>query len=378
MATQKIIILGTAFPFRGGIAAYNERLARELQQQADVEIWTFTLQYPQFLFPGQSQYSTDPAPTDLKIRRLVNAVNPLNWWKVGRMMKKAAPDMVITKFWLPFMGPCLGTILRIGKKNKRNTKVVAILDNMIPHEKRFGDVAFSKYFLKPIDAFIAMSQKVLDDLRQFEPTKPASLIPHPIYDNYGPLISKAEARKRLQLAQDQRYILFFGFIRKYKGLDLLLQAMADPRVIAAGIKCIVAGEFYEDAAPYHALVEQLHLQDRVLLHTDFIPTEDVKNYFCAADLVVQPYKSATQSGISQIAYHFEKPMVVTSVGGLVEMVPHGVVGFQADPEPASIAAAIVKYYDEQQEVPMTNAMREAKKQYAWSRLAEEIVKLPAR
>ncbi len=372
MATQKILILGTAFPYRGGIAAYNERLARELQQQAHVEIWTFTLQYPSFLFPGQSQYSTDPAPTDLKIRRLINSVNPLNWLRVGRMMKKFAPDLVIVKFWLPFMGPAIGTILRIGRKNPRNTKVVAILDNMIPHEKRPGDVAFSRYFLQPVHAFIAMSQKVLDDLRLFEPAKPASLIPHPIYDNYGPIIPKAQARQHLKLEPDQRYILFFGFIRKYKGLDLLLQAMADPRVIAANIKCIVAGEFYEDAAPYHALVEQLNLGNRVLLHTDFIPNDAVKDYFCAADLVVQPYKSATQSGISQIAYHFEKPMVVTSVGGLTEMVPHGVVGYQTAPDPASIAAAIVKYYDEAQEAPMTAAVRVAKLQYSWSRIATEI------
>lgn len=372
MATQKILIIGTAFPYRGGIAAYNERLARELQQTAEVEIWTFTVQYPNFLFPGQSQYSTDPAPADLTIKRLVNSVNPLNWIKVGRMVKKFAPDLIVVKFWLPFMGPSLGTILRIGKKNKRNTKVVAILDNMIPHEKRFGDVAFSKYFLKPIDAFIAMSQKVLDDLRLFEPTKPASMVPHPIYDNYGPIIPKAEARRHLKLDADQRYILFFGFIRKYKGLDLLLQAMADPRIIKENIKLIVAGEFYEDAAPYQQLIADLKLEDWLLMHTDFIANDAVKDYFCAADLVVQPYKSATQSGISQIAYHFEKPMVVTNVGGLIEMVPHGEVGYQTDPEPAAIAAAIVKYYEDAQEAPMTAAVRIAKLKYSWSRIATEI------
>ncbi|MEC5143814.1 glycosyltransferase [Chitinophaga sp. 212800010-3] len=370
---QKILILGTAYPFRGGLAAYNERLAEELQQTNDVEIWTFTVQYPKFLFPGKSQYSTDPAPAHLRIRRLINSVNPLNWWIVGRKIHRFDPDIIITKYWLPVMGPALGSLLRLGKRKK--TRTIAILDNVVPHEKRPGDVAFTKYFLKPVDAFIAMSQSVLNDLREFEPTKKASLIPHPIYDNYGALISKAAAREALKLQQGKRYILFFGFIRQYKGLDLLLKAMADERMKKLDVHAIVAGEFYEDATPYQELLRELNLGDRVLMHTDFIPNEAVKNYFCAADLVVQPYKSATQSGISQIAYHFEKPMVVTNVGGLVEMVPDGVVGFQAEPDPSSIAAAIEKYYTENREADMITALRREKQQYSWARLANEVLSL---
>lgn len=367
---KKILILGTAYPFRGGLAAYNERLAEELQLTDDVEIFTFTVQYPGFLFPGKSQYSTDPPPQHLRIKRLINSVNPLNWLIVGRKIRKMKPDIIISKYWLPVMGPSLGTLLRLGKRG--NTRVIAVLDNVVPHEKRPGDVAFTKYFLKPVDAFIAMSQSVLDDLRVFEPTKKASLIPHPIYDNYGTPISKAEARQRLQLQPGKRYILFFGFIRQYKGLDLLLKAMADERMKKLDVHAIVAGEYYEDAAPYQQLLQELQLGDRVLMHTDFIPTDAVKNYFCAADLVVQPYKSATQSGISQIAYHFEKPMVVTRVGGLVEMVPDGVVGFQCDPEPASIAAAIEKYFTGNREADMVAALQQEKQQYSWSRLAREI------
>lgn len=367
---KKILILGTAYPFRGGLAAYNERLAEELQLTDDVEIFTFTVQYPGFLFPGKSQYSTDPPPQHLRIKRLINSVNPLNWLIVGRKIRKMKPDIIISKYWLPVMGPSLGTLLRLGKRG--NTRVIAVLDNVVPHEKRPGDVAFTKYFLKPVDAFIAMSQSVLDDLRVFESTKKASLIPHPIYDNYGTPVSKAEARQRLQLQPGKRYILFFGFIRQYKGLDLLLKAMADERMKKLDVHAIVAGEYYEDAAPYQQLLQELQLGDRVLMHTDFIPTDAVKNYFCAADLVVQPYKSATQSGISQIAYHFEKPMVVTRVGGLVEMVPDGVVGFQCDPEPASIAAAIEKYFTGNREADMIAALQQEKQQYSWSRLAREI------
>lgn len=371
LTKKKILILGTAYPFRGGLAAYNERLAEELQQTDEVDIWTFTVQYPNFLFPGKSQYSTDPPPAHLKIRRVINAVNPLNWWKVGRQIRKMAPDIIIVKYWLPFMGPCLGTLLRLGKKGNR-TKVIAILDNVVPHEKRPGDVAFTKYFLKPVDAFIAMSQSVLNDLKQFQPTRPVSLIPHPIYDNYGAHVSKQAAREHLKLDPNKRYILFFGFIRQYKGLDLLLQAMADERMKKLDVHAIVAGEFYEDAAPYHQLLEKLQLGSRVIMHTDFIPNETVKYYFGAADLVVQPYKSATQSGISQIAYHFEKPMVVTSVGGLTEMVPHGKVGYQSTPDPAAIAAAIEKYYLENREEEMIANLRIEKQQYSWGRLATEI------
>lgn len=373
MGRKKILILGPAWPYRGGLAAYNERLAEELQKDADVEIWTFTLQYPKFIFPGKSQYATEAAPPHLNITRRINSINPLNWLKVGRQIRKMKPDLIIAKFWLPLMGPALGTLLRLGKKG--NTKAFSILDNVVPHEKRPGDVAFTKYFLKPVDAFIAMSQSVLDDLKVFEPNKPVSLIPHPIYDNYGTPISKPAAKAVLKLDENKKYILFFGFIRQYKGLDLLMQAMADERMKKLDVHLIVAGEYYEDAAPYNELLAKLQLGDRILMHTDFIANDAVKNYFCAADLVVQPYKSATQSGISQIAYHFEKPMVVTRVGGLVEMVPDNVVGFQCEPEPADIAAAIEKYYADNREADMTAAVHVEKQKYSWDRLAKEILRL---
>ncbi|RAJ82175.1 glycosyltransferase involved in cell wall biosynthesis [Chitinophaga dinghuensis] len=372
---KKILIIGTAYPFRGGLAAYNERLAEELQKEGhDVEIFTFTVQYPKFLFPGKSQYSTDPAPAHLRIKRLVNSVNPLNWLKAGRAIRKMNPDIILVKFWLPIMGPAFGSLLRLGKK-KKHTKVISILDNVVPHEKRPGDVAFTKYFLKPVDAFIAMSQSVLNDLRVFEPNKPASLIPHPIYDNYGEHVSKEAARANLKLQPGKKYILFFGLIRAYKGLDLLLKAMADERMKQLDVHAIVAGEFYENAAPYQQLLEELQLGDRAIMHTEFIPNDEVKNYFCAADLVVQPYKSATQSGISQIAYHFDKPMVVTNVGGLTEMVPDGVVGFQCEPDPQSIATAIEKYFVDNREADMIAALQQEKLKYSWHRLATEIHKL---
>lgn len=372
---MRIIIVGTAYPYRGGLSAFNERIAYEYQQnEHEVEIYTFSLQYPGFLFPGKTQYSEEPAPKGLKIVRRVNSCNPLNWLSVGREIRKKRPDLLITKYWLPFMAPCLGTIERLVKKNG-HTKIVSILDNIIPHEHRIGDRIFSKYFVGSTDAFVAMSKSVLNDLGQFDSQKPRCFCPHPLYDHYGELVAKEVARQQLNLEKDGRYVLFFGFIRGYKGLDLLFDAMADPRMKEMGIKVVVAGEFYGDPKPYMEQIERLGIQDRVVLHTDFIPDSKVNNFFRACDIVAQPYKSATQSGVTQIAFHFEKPMLVTNVGGLPEIVPDGVLGYVVEPEPKQIADALVKYYQEDREEAFTEGVRREKVKYEWSRLLEAIDKL---
>lgn len=382
---MKVIILGTAWPYRGGLSAFNERLAREYQNAGhEVEIVTFTLQYPSFLFPGKTQYSEEPAPKDLKIIRKLNAINPFSWIATGRYIKKQKPDLVITKFWLPFMAPALGTVNRIGRAKwktdggeRKSTKRISILDNLIPHEKRPGDKGFAKYFVRSVDGMVAMSKSVLADVDIFDPNheKPRVFCPHPLYDHYGATISRKEALDLIGLRESQHYVLFFGFIRDYKGLDLLLQAMADERMPQLGVKLIVAGEFYGDSKPYIEQIKRLDISDRVVLHTDFIPDHEVNRYFCAADLVAQPYKSATQSGVTQIAFHFEKPMLVTNVGGLPEIVPDGKVGFVVEPDAQQIADAIVTYFNEYWEVRLTEGVREEKKKYLWSNMTEAIEKL---
>ncbi len=371
---MKITIVGTAYPYRGGLSAFNERLAYEYLQHGDeVEIYTFTLQYPSFLFPGKTQYSDEPAPKGLIIHRRINSINPFNWLKVGREISKKRPDILITKYWLPFMAPCLGTIERRVRRN-RHTRIVSILDNIIPHEHRIGDRVFSRYFVRSTDAFVAMSRSVLDDLNLFDTKKPRQFCPHPLYDHYGDILSKQEARSILNLDPDGRYILFFGFIRSYKGLDLLFEAMADTRIKERGIKLIVAGEFYGDPKPYMEQIDRLGIADNVVLCTDFIPDSQVNRYFCACDLVTQPYKSATQSGVTQIAFHFEKPMLVTNVGGLAEIVPDGKIGYVVQPEVNQIADAIIRYYDENREEPFTAAVREEKKKYGWDKMLDAINK----
>ena len=371
---MKVVIIGPAHPLRGGLATFNQRLAKQFTDEGhECSIVSFSLQYPSFLFPGTTQFSSDPPPKDISIHTLINSVNPLNWVTVGMKIKKWKPDLVIVRYWLPFMGPALGTVLRQVRRNKA-TKVVCIADNVIPHEKRPGDKAFTQYFLRSCDAFITMSEKVLSDLRQFEPHKPAQLVQHPLYDNFGEIIPKDVARKNLGLDPVQKLLLFFGFIRQYKGLDLLLQAMADERIKKEGIRLLVAGEFYEDDAPYLQLIREKHLEDRLILKTSFIPDIEVRDYLCSGDCVVQPYKNATQSGVTPLAYHFEKPMIVTNVGGLPALVPHEKVGLVCEPDPTSIADAILRFYQlgENYFIPH---LRGEKQKYSWRALTHAILEL---
>ncbi|MBI1224821.1 MAG: glycosyltransferase [Bacteroidetes bacterium] len=371
-----IILLSPAHPLRGGIAASTERLALEFQQAGhEVTIYSFSLQYPSFLFPGATQFSNDPAPPDLDIRTCVNSVNPLNWLKVGLELRRLRPDLIVARYWLPFMGPCLGSILRMARNNG-HTKVVAIADNVLPHEKRPGDRLFTRWFVNACDAFIVMSKSVLEDLRIFT-QKPAANIPHPIYDNYGEHSPRELALAQLGLSTESKYLLFFGFIRDYKGLDLLLEAMADERIRRLDLKLIVAGEYYGNKEKYEAQIKRLGIENQLVMRTDYIPNDQVRHFFGAADLVVQPYRTATQSGISQMAYHFEKPMVVTNVGGLAEIVPNGKAGYVVPVEATAIADAIVDFYENGRAVAFTAGVAEGKKRFSWAAMVEGVLDLAA-
>ena len=372
---RSIIIIGPAHPLRGGLASYDERLAKEfIDQGYDTTIYTFSYQYPSFLFPGTSQYSSEPPPANIPIKVKINSISPLNWIAVGNELKKIKPDVIVVRYWLPFMGPCLGTILRRVKKNK-HTKIICIADNIFPHEKRLGDVAFTKYFLKPIDAFITMSEKVLGDLKKFARDKPARLVPHPLYDNFGEKISKDEARQKLGIGLDEKVILFFGFIRKYKGLDILLNAMIilknDPQT--ENIKLLIAGEFYEDEKNYTMLINEPSIKKNLIVHTQFISDSRVKYYLSAADCIVQPYRNATQSGVTPLAYHFEVPMIVTNVGGLPSLVPDKKVGLIAEPNAENIAQKIKEYFETGEEYFMPHLLEE-KKKYSWDAMLQAILK----
>ncbi len=371
----KVIILGPAHPLRGGgMTTFNHRLAKEfIDMGHSCVIYSFSLQYPGFLFPGKSQYTDEPAPENITIYSVVNSINPLNWLKVGQRLKKERADIIVVRYWLPLMGPALGTILRQVKKNK-HTKVICIADNVIPHEKRPGDKPFTRYFLKACDGFITMSEKVLRDLRTFTTSQQAVLVQHPLYDNFGSIVSKQLARQHLGIPATGKMILFFGFIRKYKGLDILLQAVQQLKSSIPDFKLLVAGEFYEDERGYQELIDRLNIRDRLILKTNFIADSEVKYYLCAADVLVQPYKNATQSGVTPLAYHFERPMIVTNVGGLPALVPHGKSGLVCEPDPGSIAHAIKEFYElgEDHFIPH---LRSEKVKYSWKNIVEAIVTL---
>ena len=369
---MKIVIIGPAYPFRGGIADTNESMCRELQRKGhEAVIYTFTLQYPEIFFPGKTQYSADPRPENIKIEERINSVNPFTWIQTAININRMAPDLLIVRYWIPFMAPCLGTIALLVKKR---TRVIGMTDNIIPHEKRTGDKWLTQYFIKACHGFITLSSTVKDEL-QFFTKKPSVYFPHPINDNLGEPIDKYEARKHLNLEKEGQYILFFGIVRKYKGLDLLLKAMGEKKIKDRGIKLLIVGEFYDKPATYNELISELGLSENVIVVNKFIPASHIRYYFCAADLVAQTYHTASQSGITQIAYHFERPMLVTNVGGLSEIVPHKKVGYVLEKHPAAISEAIQDFFQNNRKVEFEPYIKEEKKKYTWNAFVDQINKL---
>jgi glycosyltransferase involved in cell wall biosynthesis len=284
---------------------------------------------------------------------------------VGKRIAKENYDLVLVRFWLPFMAPCLGTISRLIRKNK-NTKVFAIVDNMIPHERRIGDITLGKYFVNSVDGFITLSQSVLDDVNKFDKkNRPKICTPHPVYNIYGETCEKSLACEKLGIDPKYKYVLFFGFIRDYKGLDILMEAF---KYLPNDIKLIVAGEFYNNSEKYKKLEKELNLEGRIHWFTEFIPTNEVATYFSAAEIVAQPYKTATQSGVTQVAYQLEKPMLVTNVGGLAEIVPHGKVGYVTEVDPKAVAEAIQDFYNNDRTAEFLPHIRTEKQKYSWEEL----------
>jgi len=373
---MKIIIVGTSHPYRGGIAAFTDRLATEFAKEGvDIEVVTFKLQYPSFLFPGKTQYSDAKTPEGFTIERKVSSINPLNWIKVGKEIRKKNPDIVVFTYWMSFFAPCFSKIAKIVKKN-RHTKCIGLIHNMIPHEKSVLDKMFVPRFVKAMDGFVTLSKSVLDDVKSLDnQDKPKCFVPHPLYDHFGEIMDRNEAKKHLGLDENQHYMLFFGLVRAYKGLDLLLDAFADERLHNNHVKLLIAGEFYDDPKPYLEQIEKHGLSDLVIIKNQYISDDEVKYYFNAADIVVQPYKSATQSGVTQVAYHFEKPIFVTNVGGLGEIIPNGKVGYVVEPNPSSIADALVDFYGNERYNTFVEGVKEEKTKYQWSNMTAAIKNL---
>ena len=366
---MKIILLGPAHPYRGGLASIMETMAREYQSRGhEVRIYTFTVQYPSLLFPGKTQYVTTPPPEDLHIERVMSTVNPLNWISLGLRLKRERADMVVMKYWTPFMAPCFGTVARIARSNGV-TKVICQIDNVEPHEHHIIDRPCNSYYLSAVDGFVYMSEQVHTELKAYT-TAPAIFSPHPMFENFGAVAERTEACQKIGLRTELRYTLFFGLIRDYKGLDLLLKAWAKWNPV--GRRLLIAGEFYASREKYISLIEQLGLKDRVVLHDRFIADEDVRYYFSAADALVLPYRTATQSGVTQIAYNFSLPMIVTRVGGLPEIVPDGRVGLVCEPDVESIAEALQELYAGDRLQTLKANFAEERKRFSWAAMCDKL------
>jgi len=370
----KVLIIGPAYPLRGGLATFDELFCKAFNEQGhECEIISYSLQYPNFLFPGSTQFDTSGlAPKGITIHTLINSINPFSWIKTAKFIIKQRPDFVVFRFWIPFMGPTLGSIARIIRK--KGIKVLAITDNVIPHEKRIGDTVFSKYFINGCHGFITMSKAVMGDLNKLTSTPHKKYLLHPLYTSFGDKMDKEKARKLMGLPTDKKLVLFFGLIRKYKGLDLLLEAFS---VLKShpDIVLVIAGEFYEDQQPYLDLITKYQITNQVILHAKFIANEDVKLYFSAADLVALPYKTATQSGVTQVSFHFEIPTLVTNVGGLSEIIPHKIAGYVVEPNAKAIAEGVMDYFDKNRAAAFTEGMKVEKKKYEWKIFVEEVVDL---
>jgi glycosyltransferase involved in cell wall biosynthesis len=361
---------------RGGIAQFNAILARELSRAHDVRFLSFTRQYPGLLFPGRTQYVADEAgaaAARFEARPVLDSIGPLSWERTARLAAEERPDLLLFKYWMPFFAPAFGTIIRRVKR-RVPARAVFVCDNVIPHERRPFDRALTRYALGAADGFVVMSAAVRDDLLGLLPGARWRLVPHPIYHIFGAPAGKAEARRALGLDAGP-WLLFFGFVRRYKGLDLLIEAL--PRIRErVPVKLLVAGEFYEGEARTRERVRALGLTGAVRFDAEYIPEARVPLYFSATDAVVLPYHSATQSGIVQVAYQLDAPVICTDVGGLAEVVREGKSGFVVPPEdPGALAGAVIRFYAEDWEARLRAGVAEVKGEYSWAPLVRAVEEL---
>jgi len=379
---MRIAIIGTAYPMRGAMAQLNGILANYLHTENEVEIFSFKRQYPKILFPGKTQddtSGTDIIKTKIKNHQIIDSINPSNWNSSAKQIAIYKPELLILRFWIPFFAPVFYYICRYVKK-KTNAKVLFICDNVIPHERRPGDNFLIKLIFKVGDYFIIHSKSVEQDLKKFINNKPYIFSPHPIYNIFGESVSKTEAKdsifKKYGIdVRNEKVILFFGYIRKYKGLSYLINSM--PGILEREkVKLLIVGEFYEDEPVIREQIKSLNLEKDVIILSDYIPNENVKYFFCASDALVLPYIDATQSGITQIALFYDKPVIATDVGGLSEVIKNNETGFMIKPKsPEAITNAVIRFYGENLEDKFSSNVREEKKKYSWETFVLNIINL---
>jgi len=369
---MNIAILSTFYPFRGGIAQFSAALYRELEKQHTVRAFTFSRQYPRLFFPGKTQYVTESDRADpVPAQPLLDCLNPITYWRTAAAIRAFRPDLLVTTFWMPFFAPSMGTVS--ARVRKSGARVISVVHNVIPHEPRPGDKLLLRYFLNRSDAFVVMNRSVARDLLALKPGARYALQPHPIYDHFGAKVPAQTAREKLALPVDKKIILFFGFIRRYKGLDNAIRAMA---FLSDDYRLVIAGEMYGDFSEYERLIHETGCEQRIIARLQYIPEDEVPLYFSAADVLLLPYTSATQSGIMQIAYHYNLPAIVTDVGGLAEMIEDGKTGLVVrSTQPEALAAACKRYFDQGLQEPFSRAMATSKDKFTWAEFARAIIDL---
>lgn len=371
-SSSRIAVVGPMHPYRGGIAHFLEKMEEGLSERGHETIpVTFTRQYPSLLFPGKTQYVSGADEAGEGPVRLLDTLNPVSWYRTARHLAKHSPDAVLFKYWMSFFAPAFGSIARYLRR--KGVRVVAVVDNALPHERRPGDATLGRFFLRACDGLIVMSDEVEADLRRLGVERPIRRVHHPVYNTFGDPLERAAARAQLGLPKAAPVLLFFGFVRRYKGLHVLLEAM--PQIVQAlpEVRLVVAGEFYDEKDFYREIIEKHQLSSYLHLHDGYVSDEDVAAYFSAADVVVQPYVSATQSGVAKVAYQFERPLIVTDVGGLAERMPHGEAGLVVPPEdPDALARAVRRFFEEGLQEELTEGVRREREKYSWEPLYESV------
>jgi D-inositol-3-phosphate glycosyltransferase len=368
----KLALVGPAYPYRGGLVHFQEALYRALQARGHEPVLvTFRRQYPDWLFPGRTQYDR-PRADAIAGLRWIDTLLPWTWLQAAYRIRSLGVEAVIFRYWMPFFAPAFGVMARLLRR--AGIRVLAIVDNALPHERHLGDHALSRFFLRSCEAFLFLSRAVAEEVRGLGLQRPFRIIEHPRYTLFGDPVPTGEARRALGLPPDVPILLFFGYVRPYKGLGLLLEAVAAASRALPDLLLLVAGEFYEDERPYREAVDRLGLGDRVRFYPEYIPNEQVRLFFSAADLVVLPYLEATQSGVGLIAMQLERPVLATAVGGLPEFVRDGETGLLVPPrDPKAMAEAIVRFFRSPQEGErMRAAIGLLRARYSWDRLVEAI------
>ena len=369
---MKITLIGPFPPFRGGIADFNLALTNELTKSHEIQNINYTTQYPRLFFPGETQYKMGTA-THLNSERILSSINPLTWKKTARIIIAFQPNLILIHYWMPFFAPALIRLASVIKQ-KSSAQIIAICHNLVPHEKYWWNQFFMRTFIQKVDKFMVMSKSVEDELLKIKPNAEFQFSPHPIYNIFGKPIEKSVARKKLNL-KSKNIILFFGLIREYKGLDILLKSIPQIQREIDNFCVVVVGECYDDKNKYKRIIDSLKIHENVVLNFRFIPDDKVKVYFSAADVIALPYRSATQSGITQIAFNFNRPVIVSDVGGLGEIVPNGRVGFAVQPQPQEFADAIIKFFKKNKFQEFSNNIHTHKKLFYWDNYVKNLMEL---